>query len=95
MLILPRDDIKKVEILKKVIIKFKKNKNYSEEEVSDLIKTCNVDDYVLFRRELVNFNFLGKDSYKGIYWVKRFSLTNEDLTKVSITQRKIKDSNFL
>jgi hypothetical protein len=30
-----------------------------------------VNDRVLIRRELVNFGYLGKDTAKNIYWVKR------------------------
>jgi len=68
MITLPKDDLKKQEILQKIAKKFEKNKEYTEQEVNEIIKSFDIDDYVLFRRELVNFNYLGKDSYRGIYW---------------------------
>lgn len=88
MIILPRDDVKKQEVLQIVVEKFEEGKNYFEEEVNNIIKACDVDDYVLFRRELVNFNYLGKDSYKGIYWVKKYSLSDKDLDNISSNQKK-------
>jgi hypothetical protein len=71
MLILPKNDLKKQAILQKIAKKFKKDKEYSEEEINQIIKSFGVEDFALFRRELVNFNYLGKDSYKGIYWLKK------------------------
>jgi len=70
MIILPRNDLKKKEILKEIAKNFEKNKNYTEEQVNDILKSLNVEDHALFRRELVNFNFLGKNTEKGIYWLK-------------------------
>ena len=91
MITLPRDDLEKQKILTKVAQKFEKEKEYDESEVNDIIKSFDVDDYVLFRRELVNFNYLGKDSYRGVYWVKKHELSKEELDKISKTQSKIKD----
>ena len=71
MLILPKNDLKKQAILQKIAKKFKKDKEYSEEEINQIIKSFGVEDFALFRRELVNFNYLGKDYYKGIYWLKK------------------------
>ena len=90
MIILPRDDLEKQEILSKIAKKFEKNKEYDEMEVSEIIKSLDVDDFVLIRRELVNFNYFGKDSYKGIYWVKKHELTDEELQKIKSNQEKIK-----
>ncbi len=89
MITLPRDDLKKQEILQKIAKRFNKNKEYSEPEVNEIVKGFDVDDYVLFRRELVNFNYLGKDTEKGIYWLKKSELSNEDLSKINKIQKKI------
>ena len=70
MIILPRDDLKKQEVLQPIAEIFEENKEYDESEVNEIIKKFDVEDHVLFRRELVNFNYLGKDSYKGTYWLK-------------------------
>jgi hypothetical protein len=91
MIILPRDDLEKQPVLSKVAQSFEKDRLYTEQEVSDLIKSLDVDDYVLFRRELVNFNYFGKDSYKGIYWIKTHELSEEALQKIARVQSKIKE----
>lgn len=91
MITLPKDDLEKQKILTKIAQKFEKEKEYDEQEVNKIIKSLDVDDYVLFRRELVNFNYLGKDSYRSIYWVKKYELSKEELQKISKNQSKIKD----
>ena len=58
MITLPRDDLKKQEILQKIAKKFKKGKEYYEQEVNEIIKSFDVDDHTLIRRELVNFNYM-------------------------------------
>jgi hypothetical protein len=93
MITLPRDDLKKQEILQKIAKKFKKDEEYPEQEVNEIIKSFDVDDYVLFRRELVNFNYLGKDSYKGIYWLKKDSLSDEELEKIKSNQDRMTKGN--
>jgi len=91
MIIFPRDDLKKQEILQKIAKKFEKDKEYSETEVNNIIKSFDVDDYTLIRRELVNFGYFGKDSYKSLYWVKKFELSQEEKDKIGNNQDKIKD----
>jgi len=93
MLTLPRDDLAKQEILQKIAKKFVPDKQYTEQEVNEIIKSFDVDDYVLFRRELVNFNYLGKDSYKGIYWLKKSELSKEELDKIKSSQKKLKKAD--
>ena len=90
MVTLPCDDLEKQKILTKIAQKFAKDKEYDESEVNEIIKSFDVDDHVLFRRELVNFNYLGKDSYRGVYWVKKHELSKEELDKIGKTQSKIK-----
>ena len=91
MVTLPRDDLEKQKILTKIAQKFAKDKEYDESEVNEIIKSFDVDDHVLFRRELVNFNYFGKDSYRGVYWVKKHELSKEELDKIGKTQSKIKE----
>jgi len=91
MLTLPKDDFEKQKILQIVIKKFQKDKEYNEITVNELIKSCDVDDHAMFRRELINFNYLERDTYKGIYWVKKYELSKEELNKIKINQKKIKD----
>ena len=94
MITLPKDDLKKQEILQKIAKKFEKGKEYPEQEVNDIIKSFDVDDYALFRRELVNFNYLGKDSYKGIYWLKKDALSDDELDKIKSNQDRMKKGNL-
>ncbi len=94
MITLPRDDLKKQEILQKIAKKFEKDKECPEQEVNEIIKSFDVDDYVLFRRELVNFNYLGKDSHKGIYWLKTKTLSKDQLNKIKGNMNRIEKSNF-
>lgn len=61
MITLPSDDLQKQHILQKIAKKFKKGKDYPEQEVNKIINSFDVDDYTLIRRELVNFNYLGRD----------------------------------
>ncbi len=74
--------------------KFEMSKEYSEQAVNDIINTFDVDDHTLIRRELVNFNYLGKDTAKGIYWLKNKILTQDKLEKIKNTINMIKKSNF-
>ncbi|MBU1198967.1 MAG: DUF2087 domain-containing protein [Nanoarchaeota archaeon] len=94
MITLPKDDLEKQEILKKIAAKFEEDKTYSEDEVNEMIKSFDVEDHVLIRRELVNFNYLGKDSYKGEYWLKKKELSEEELEKINENQGKINKWNM-
>ncbi|MFT4308921.1 MAG: DUF2087 domain-containing protein [Candidatus Woesearchaeota archaeon] len=89
MIKLPRDDLDKQKILSMISRKFNVGRIYQESEVNDIIISFDVDDYVLIRRELVNFNYLYKDSYKGVYWVRKHELSNEEMNNISKTQSNI------
>jgi len=88
MLILPKNDLLKQEVLKKVIVKFEKNKKYKGAEVAEILKQCNVDDYVLFRRELVNFGYFSRESYADVYMVIKYELSPEDMQKIGGNMNK-------
>ena len=94
MINLPKDDLKKQDILQRIAKKFEKNKEYSEKEVNKVIKSFDVDDHVLIRRELINFNYLGKDSYRDIYWVKDKRLNKDKLEIIKHNMERIKKSGF-
>jgi hypothetical protein len=91
LMILPSNDLEKQTVLTQIMQKFEDEKVYTEQEVNEIIQSFNVDDYVLFRRELVNFNYLAKDSYKGTYWLKKKELSEQELLKIKVNQGKIKD----
>ncbi|MBN2052991.1 DUF2087 domain-containing protein [Candidatus Woesearchaeota archaeon] len=92
MISLPRNDIEKQKILVRIAQKFKLGRNYPEQEVNDIIHSFDVDDHVLFRRELVNFNYLGKDTAKGIYWLKKNKLSEEDMTRIKANQESMENA---
>lgn len=89
MITLPRDDLQKQRILSMIAHRFERDKDYMDEEVNDIIKSFDVDDYILFKRELVKFNYLGKDHYKGTYWVEKFKTLTEELKKMKKNQDTI------
>jgi hypothetical protein len=93
MITLPRSDLEKQNILKKIAAKFEPGKIYPELEVNDIIHSFDVDDHVLFRRELVNFNYLGKDNVKGEYWLKKKELSKEELDKIGKNQKKMEKAD--
>ena len=79
---LPYDNIEKQVILSKLMENFEKGKEYKEEEVYKILKSKGIDDFALFCRELVNFGYFNKDSYKSLYWVKTKKLSVEELEKI-------------
>ena len=87
MITLPRSDLEKQKLLARIAAKFEVGKIYPEQEVNEMIFSFDVDDHVLFRRELVNFNYLGKDNVKGEYWLKKKELSKEELDKIGKNQR--------
>ena len=93
MIILPKDDLKKQEVLEPIAAKFEKDKIYNEQEANEIIKSFDVEDYVLFRRELINFGYLQRDPYKGIYWLIKKKLSEDELKKIGNRQNKIRKMN--
>lgn len=91
MIILPRNDLKKQECLEPIAAKFEKDRKYNEKEVNEIIKSFDPEDHVLFRRELINFNYLGRDPYKGIYWLIKHKLSEAELEKIGARQKKINE----
>ncbi|MFC1697337.1 DUF2087 domain-containing protein [Nanoarchaeota archaeon] len=89
---LPRDDLEKQIILKKIMEKFEFDKIYNEMEVSEIIKEF-FSDFPLIRRELVNFGYMQRDPYKGEYQVIKKELNQKDLDKIKGNQDKFKKNN--
>ena len=89
MISLPKDDLKKQEILEDIAQKFEKEKTYNEMEVNEIINSFDVDDHVMIRRELINFGYLQRDPYKGTYWLIKSKLSEDELAKIGKNQKKI------
>jgi len=88
---LPKNDLKKQDILEKIAQKFEVNKIYNEIEVNEIINSFDVDDHVLIRRELINFGYLQRDPYKGTYWLLKKKLTDQELSRIGKNQQKINE----
>jgi hypothetical protein len=91
MIALPKDDVEKQMFLSQIAKKFRKDTKFSEEQVTLILKSFGIDDYALIRRELVNFNYFGKDSYKGLYWIKKFELSDAELEQIKNNQFRVKN----
>ena len=79
---MPRNDALKQVILKRIMINFRENMIYSEQEVNLTIKKY-FEDYTLIRRELINFGYMQRDPAKSEYWVIKKELSKEDYLKIS------------
>lgn len=88
MIILPRDDVKKQSVLSPIAEKFVPDRVYGEQEVNEIIKSFEVEDHVLFRRELINFGYLSRDPYKAEYRLIRKHLDDKELQKIKARQGK-------
>ena len=86
---LPKDDVKKQEILSRIARAFEE-RTYTEDEVNEVIKSLDDDDHVLLRRELVNFGYLNKDPYAGTYLLAKRELSTEELERIGARQSKIR-----
>jgi len=86
----PKNDALKQIILKKIMQDFEFDKVYTEAEV-DLIVKKYFEDFVLLRRELVNFGYLHRNPYKGEYKVIKKELSKEDYEKNTLLKRHAKD----
>lgn len=68
--IIPTKQKKKIVILREILKKFELNREYSEKEVNEIIKTFN-DDYSTLRRDLINYGFLQRSMDGLIYVVNK------------------------
>jgi len=92
MIILPKNDLVKQKILSQIAKKFSQDKQYKESEVNDIIKSFDVEDHVLFRRELINFGYLQRDPYKGTYWLLKTELSQETLAAIGKRQKRFQEN---
>ncbi|MFH1456150.1 MAG: DUF2087 domain-containing protein [archaeon] len=67
-----------------------KDKKYKEIEVNEIIKKY-FSDFATIRRELVNYGYFHKDSYKSEYWVVKRDLTMEDIENNTILKKHAED----
>ena len=65
------------------------DKKYSEEEINEIIHKY-FSDQALIRRELINFGYMKRDPSKGIYWVVKRVLTEDDVRNNTLLRRHAK-----
>lgn len=64
----PLKEKKRVAILRHILKKFAANKNYTEKEVNAILKPI-YDDYVLLRRQLIEYGFMERTQDGSSYWI--------------------------
>jgi len=60
---------KKIVILRKIALKFEKDRKYSEKEVNTVLKAI-YEDYATVRRYLIEYGFMGRTNDCKEYWLK-------------------------
>ena len=77
----------------KLIAEFE-DRIYSEEEVNNVIKKY-FEDYVLLRRELINFGYMQRNPFLSEYKVIKRELTNDDVRNNTLLRRHAKPYKVL
>jgi hypothetical protein len=65
----PLKEKKRVVILKHILQRLEPNRNYSEKEINAVLKPI-YEDYVLLRRQLIDYGFMDRTNDGSSYWVK-------------------------
>ncbi|RYD05882.1 hypothetical protein N752_08280 [Desulforamulus aquiferis] len=65
----PLKEKKRVVILRHLIKSFDVDKTYAEKEVNEILKKY-YSDYVLLRRNLIDYGFMERTQDGSLYWVK-------------------------
>jgi DNA-binding HxlR family transcriptional regulator len=66
---IPAKQKKLVVVLRWLATKFEAGKMYTEPEVNAVLKSVDDEDFVLLRRELVDFGYLRRERGGGKYWL--------------------------
>ena len=82
MLRLPKSDFRKQAILQEAARGFEIGRDYSEEEVNAVLRSIDVEDHTLFRREPINFGYLDRDMKGSVYRLRRYVLQDEELERI-------------
>ena len=69
MIKFPKKEKQKLATLRVIIKQFDKEKQYSEKEINEILKSI-YDDHVTLRRYLVEYGFLDRKDDGSAYWVK-------------------------
>lgn len=66
----PRQQKKKFIVLEHIIKRFAPDREYSEKEVNEILKSIH-EDFVTLRRALADFRFLERHRDCSAYWVRK------------------------
>ncbi|BCR35854.1 DUF2087 domain-containing protein [Mariniplasma anaerobium] len=67
--VFPKKEKQKVILLQLIIQLFDQKMKYNESEINDILKPV-YNDYVIIRRYLVDYKFLGRLDNGKLYWVE-------------------------
>ncbi|GAA0361534.1 DUF2087 domain-containing protein [Bacillus horti] len=65
----PKKQKRKLAILLHIVKRFEANRPYTEKEINDILKNV-YDDYVVLRRYLIDYGFLGRQDDGSTYWIR-------------------------
>ncbi|WP_139488588.1 DUF2087 domain-containing protein [Brevibacillus dissolubilis] len=65
----PKKEKRKVAILRHIIQRFETNKQYTEKEVNEILKTVHTEEYVTLRRYLIEYGFMDRKDDGSAYWL--------------------------
>lgn len=91
---LPKNDALKQIILERLVDRFDDDTTYTKSAVNEILSK-EFEDYVLVRRELVNFRYLKYDNTANTYEVWKRELTEKDYRNNTRLERHARDLGLL
>lgn len=90
----PRNDALKLIVLERLLEAFEESETYTKSDVNAKIKQY-FDEYILIRREFVNFGYLQYDNRQNTYTVKTLELSIDEIRDISRLERHARDLGIL
>jgi len=91
---LPRNDALKQIVLERLVEKFEVGETYEKRAVNDVLAE-HFEDYVLVRRELVNFGYMRYDNTANTFEVRKTELSEQDYRENTRLRRHAEDLGLL
>lgn len=90
----PRNDALKLIVLEEILDDFEVGETYSKSKVNEKIQQY-FDEYVMIRREFVNFRYVQYDNTENEYTVMKNELSEDDAREISRLERHARDIGVL
>ena len=90
----PRNDALKLIVLERLLEAFDEGETYTKTDVNAKIEST-FDEYILIRRDLVNFGYLRYDNRENTYTVDRTELSRDAIRDISRLERHARDIGAL